>query len=239
VVPHGGSVDLETADPPGQREQRFGLEPGDVLADALVDAHAEPHVTEACEVTIQHSAAGRGGDERQRGAVVAGWVAGRAGVAQRGVHGSGSSSLDGEEVLFIERLTARDAVISYTRIAGRLPLHISSSGHILLAYGPPDLQQRILSRPLVRYTPNTITTPEALRAALAETRRAGRPPRLPGHVREDATGVAVPVRNALNDVVAALSVIVPNDGRAQAHVPVLLAAARGLSRSLATPRPRV
>jgi DNA-binding IclR family transcriptional regulator len=142
--------------------------------------------------------------------------------------------LDGEEVLFIERLTARDAVINYTRIAGRLPLHISSSGHILLAYGPPDLQERVLGRPLVRYTPNTITTPEALRAALAETRRRGYAV-LPGHVHEDAAGVAVPVRNALNDVVAALSVIVPNDGRAQAHVPVLLAAARGLSRSLATP----
>ena len=61
---------------------------------------------------------------------------------------------------------------------------------------------------------------------------------LPGHVHEDATGIAVPVRNGLGEVVAALSVIVPNDGRAQAHVPVLLAAARGLSRSLTTPRAR-
>ena len=46
------------------------------------------------------------------------------------------------------------------------------------------------------------------------------------------TGVAVPVRNAVNEVVAALSVIVPNDGRGQAHVPVLVAAARGISRAL-------
>jgi DNA-binding IclR family transcriptional regulator len=53
-----------------------------------------------------------------------------------------------------------------------------------------------------------------------------------GHVHEDATGVAVPVRGTLNEVAAALSVIVPNDGHAQAHVPVLLAAARGIGRSL-------
>jgi hypothetical protein len=33
-------------------------------------------------------------------------------------------------------------------------------------------------------------------------------------------------------VVAALSVIVPNDGRAAAQVPALLAAARGVTRSL-------
>ena len=55
---------------------------------------------------------------------------------------------------------------------------------------------------------------------------------LPGHVHAEATGVAVPVRNALGEVVAGLSVIVPNDGRAAAHVPVLLAAARGLGRTL-------
>src|ERR1700712_5715862 len=35
--------------------------------------------------------------------------------------------LDGEEVIFLERLSARDAVINYSRIAGRPPPHISSS----------------------------------------------------------------------------------------------------------------
>ena len=140
-------------------------------------------------------------------------------------------------MLFIERLTARDAVINYTRIAGRLPLHISSSGHVLLAYGPTR-PAGARPQPTTRSaTPRTRSrSPDALRAALAETRRRGYA-LLPGHVHEDAAGVAVPVRNALNDVVAALSVIVPNDGRAQAHVPVLLAAARGLSRSLASARP--
>ena len=144
--------------------------------------------------------------------------------------------LDGADVLFIERLSARDAVINYTRIAGRLPPHISSSGHVLLAHAPTELQERILSRGLQRYTANTITSPDALRATLAEVRRRGYA-LVEGHVHEDATGVAVPVRGALNEVVAALSVIVPNDGHAQAHVPVLLAAARGISRSLASGRP--
>jgi DNA-binding IclR family transcriptional regulator len=145
--------------------------------------------------------------------------------------------LDGQDVLFIERLSARDAVINYSRIAGRLPLHISSSGHVLLAYGPPELRERVLDRPLKRYTDATITTREDLQTALTETLRRGYAV-LPGHVHEEAAGVAVPVRNALNEVVAALSVIIPNDGRAQAHVPVLLAAARGVSRTLSGSRPR-
>ena len=53
--------------------------------------------------------------------------------------------LDGGDVLFLERLSARDAVINYSRIAGRLPLHISSSGHVLMAYGPSELLARVLA----------------------------------------------------------------------------------------------
>ncbi|WP_091326788.1 IclR family transcriptional regulator [Geodermatophilus ruber] len=138
---------------------------------------------------------------------------------------------DGDDVLFLERLTARDAVVNYSRIAGRLPLHISSSGLVLLAYGPPELQERVLARPLEQHTDRTITTAERLRATLAEIRRQGFVV-TPGHVHPDAAGVAVPVRDGLQEVVAALSVIVPNDGRAPAQVPALLAAARGVSRSL-------
>ena len=139
---------------------------------------------------------------------------------------------DGDEVLFVERLTAREAVVNFTRVAGRLPLHVTSSGLVLLAYGDEELQQRVLSRPLERYTERTLATAPQLRAAMAEVRRQGFS-LLPGHVHEEATGIAVPVRDALGQVVAGLSVIVPNDGRAAAHVPVLLAAARGLSRTLA------
>jgi DNA-binding IclR family transcriptional regulator len=138
---------------------------------------------------------------------------------------------DGDDVLFIERLSARDAVVNYSYVAGRLPLHISSSGLVLLAYGPPELQERYLARPMESHTPNTITTPQRLRATLADVRRQGYVI-TPGHVHTAAAGVAVPVRNGLQEVVAALSVIVPNDGRAAAQVPALLAAARGVTRSL-------
>jgi len=139
--------------------------------------------------------------------------------------------LAGDDVLFVERLSARDAVINYSRVAGRIPLHISSSGHVLLAFGPPELRDRVFDGTLERYTDSTRTSRDELQATFAETRRRGYAV-LPGHVHEEAAGVAVPIRNALQEVVAALSVIVPNDGRAQAHVPVLLAAARGVTRTL-------
>ena len=67
--------------------------------------------------------------------------------------------LDGTEVLFLERLSAPGAVINYTRIAGRLPLHVSSSGLVLLAFGRRELQEQVLTGPLARYTARTLTSP--------------------------------------------------------------------------------
>lgn len=141
--------------------------------------------------------------------------------------------LDGEDVLFVERLSAEHAVINVTRIAARLPLHASSSGLVLLAYGSDVLQERVLGGPLRRYTPTTVVSPGPLRALLAEVRRQGFV-LCPGHIHPDATGIAVPVRNAAGQVLAAVSVIVPNDDQARGHVPALAAAARRIEQRLDT-----
>lgn len=140
--------------------------------------------------------------------------------------------LEGDEVLFIERLTAPGAVVNYTRIAGRMPLHVSSSGLVLLAHGPSELQERILSEPLKVYTDNTIRTARQLRGVLADVRRHGYI-LCAGHLYPDTTGVAVPVRDGHGKVVAALSVIVPNDEKAYAQIPALRAAAKGITRVMA------
>jgi DNA-binding IclR family transcriptional regulator len=140
--------------------------------------------------------------------------------------------LDGADVLFVERLSAPGAVINITRIAGRLPLHVSSSGLVLLAFGGRALQEQVLAGPLTRYTAHTLTEPAALRAALAEVRRQ-EVACLPGHVHEDALGIAVPVRAGNAKVVAALAAIVPVGTARQAVTGVLATAARGITRALA------
>lgn len=138
---------------------------------------------------------------------------------------------DGDDVLFLERLSAPSAVINYTRVAGRLPLHASSSGLVLLAHGPVSLRERILAGPLTTYTPQTPATPAQLRAILADVRQQGYA-YCPGYVHEEALGIAAPVRGADGTVMAALAVIVPNDASAQGVVPVVRTAARGISRAL-------
>jgi DNA-binding IclR family transcriptional regulator len=142
--------------------------------------------------------------------------------------------LDGTDVLFVERLSAPGAVINYTRIAGRLPLHASSSGLVLLAHAPHELREQVLAGPFHRYTAHTITTAERLRQVLADIRRDGYA-YCPGYIHEDALGVAVPVRDGRQNVIATLSTIIPNDESGRSVIPVLRAAARGVTRALGGP----
>ncbi|MBT2523477.1 IclR family transcriptional regulator [Arthrobacter sp. ISL-28] len=146
--------------------------------------------------------------------------------------------MEGDEVLFVERLTAPGAVINYTRVAGRLPLHASSSGLLLLAYASPAQQERIIARPLKVYTDKTISTPSQLRSALAEVRRQGYA-FLAGHIHPAATGIAVPVRDPAGNTVAALAIILPNDETARSRIAVLQAASAAVSRAMAYPAPPI
>lgn len=139
-----------------------------------------------------------------------------------------------DEVLFVERLSAPNSVVNVTRIAGRLPLHASSSGLVLLAHAPVPMQDRILAGARTALTDRTITDAGRLRTFLAEVRHTG-VAFCPGFIHADATGIAVPLRDPADRVVAALSVIVPNDEQAILHVPVLQAAARGVRRALGRP----
>ena len=145
--------------------------------------------------------------------------------------------LDGEEVLFVERLSADGAVVNYTRIAARLPLHASSSGLVLLAYGSDVLQERVLGGPLERFTASTVADARGLRGLLADVRRQGFVV-CRGFLHPGATGLAVPLRTTDRQVVAAVSVIVPNDDGARGHLPALTAAARRIERRLADDQAR-
>jgi DNA-binding IclR family transcriptional regulator len=137
--------------------------------------------------------------------------------------------LEGKEVLFVERLSAPGAIINITRVAGRLPLHVSSSGLVLLAHSPAELQEEVLAGPLKSYSANTVSDSAALRRMLADIRKSGYS-FCRGFVDEETTGIAVPVRGPGGQVVAALAVIVPSDRNARTQIPALQAAARGVSR---------
>lgn len=114
--------------------------------------------------------------------------------------------LEQDEALFLERLSSPTSGANITRIAGRLPLHASSSGLALLAFGDDALRERVLTGPLPPLTPETITDPAALRRKIAEIRTVGHVVAR-GSIELVSTGVAVPLRDVSGLAVAALSVV--------------------------------
>jgi DNA-binding IclR family transcriptional regulator len=144
---------------------------------------------------------------------------------------------EGVEVLIVERLSAPGAVVNISRIAGRLPAHVSSSGLVLLSHAPTAVQDRVLAGPLVAMTGHTIIDSRTLRTFMAEVRRTG-VAYCPRFIHPDATGIAVPIRDPADQVIAALSVIVPADKHAASRIPALQTAAQGIRRSLGMPWPK-
>lgn len=143
--------------------------------------------------------------------------------------------LEQDEALFLERLSSPTSGANITRIAGRLPLHASSSGLVLLAFAPQTLQDRVLSAPLMAVSTETVTDAAALRRTLADVRRQGWVI-APGSIESVSTGIAVPVRGGAGEVIAALSVVLPREAATAGPLEELQAAASGIRAALSADR---
>lgn len=142
--------------------------------------------------------------------------------------------LEHEEALFLERLSHPDAGANITRIAGRLPVHASSSGLVLLAHADPEVRERVLAAPLRAVSRETVTDAATLRAMLTSIRRRGYVV-APGSIEAVSTGVAVPVRDR-GEVVAALSAVLPRDTAPADAIHALLDAATRIEHDLSRAR---
>ena len=149
------------------------------------------------------------------------------------------SVLENHDVVYIARRAANRIMSINLVVGSRLPAHATSMGKVLLAYLPPDEFERYLDsverEPL---TANTIVGDRALRAALEEVRANG----WAVADEESELGVrsaAVPlvgrdgeVRAAIN--VAAHAARVSLKQLQRDYIPILLEAARGISKALGT-----
>lgn len=140
--------------------------------------------------------------------------------------------LDGNDVLYIERLAPDESTVNITSVAGRLPAHACSAGLTLIAFGPQQKQEVLLRRRLEKHTDKTVTDPEQLRALLAKIRQDGYAC-LEGFIVPVSSGISVPVFNADGEVLATLTVIVPiGSENLSTTVPQLLFASRVVMRRL-------
>ncbi|MEO5534473.1 MAG: IclR family transcriptional regulator [Pseudolysinimonas sp.] len=138
------------------------------------------------------------------------------------------------DVLVIERLSARDAVVNASIVGGRIPVQHSSSGIVLLAHADEAevLLDRVVARGLNPITPTSLRTATQLRDAVEHARHEGFAVS-EGFIFPESRGIAVPVRGSQDVVVGAISVVVPNDGSAvHDFVRLLRLAADGIHEAL-------
>jgi IclR family transcriptional regulator, pca regulon regulatory protein len=119
--------------------------------------------------------------------------------------GTSLATLDGRDVVYIDRVQRRRITSIVLAVGVRLPAHATSMGHILLAdLNAPELTAYLNETPLQPLTHATITDPAALRERVDEVRRRGW-----GIVDQELEigrrSAAAPVRDATGQVIAALS----------------------------------
>ncbi|MER7623166.1 IclR family transcriptional regulator [Streptomyces sp. NPDC126503] len=150
--------------------------------------------------------------------------------------------LEDLDVIYIAKVDSTHAVRMVSATGRRLPAHCTAVGKMLLATLPEaELEARLDGRELTAMTPNSLTDPDALRAALAEIRILG----VAVEQREsnpDVSCVAAPVRDRGGRVVAALSVSVPvhrwSEERENELTALAVRGARDLSARLGFRDPR-
>ncbi|MGI8827433.1 MAG: IclR family transcriptional regulator [Chloroflexota bacterium] len=141
----------------------------------------------------------------------------------------------GDQAVTIDFVPSPRAVVSLVHLGRRGLVHCTSVGKLLLACQRPDVWDRALSRPMLRFTPRTIVDPEILRADLCGIREQGYA--LAEEEREpELNAIAVPVHGLHGEVVAAIGLQGPahrfNRGAMLHALPALRSEAEKLSREL-------
>jgi DNA-binding IclR family transcriptional regulator len=118
------------------------------------------------------------------------------------------SVLYGDELLYLAKVESAKPVRVASRIGGSAPIHCSANGKALLAYRPSAEIDRLLAKPLHRFTAATVIDPAKVKAELKQVRGQGYAVDFGGYI-EDVHAVAAPVRDQQDGVIASLGVVAP------------------------------
>jgi DNA-binding IclR family transcriptional regulator len=137
---------------------------------------------------------------------------------------------DGTAALYLERVSGHASVPVVSRAGGRLPLHSTGVGKVLLAYSPATVRHKVLAAPLDRFTPYTVTRPDHLASQLRCVPQDGYATTTE-EMTLGACSIAVPVSVA-GHTVASLGIVVPDLRSRKRLLPAVQVAAQGIARSL-------
>lgn len=114
---------------------------------------------------------------------------------------------DGDETLCIARWEP-DRLIRVHSEVGRRGTFFGGSSKVFLAYMPQEEIETFLSKPLPRYTVNSITDPQILKERLAQIRKDGFAISR-GEVNEEMVSISAPIFSSDNSVIAVLNLAAP------------------------------
>jgi IclR family transcriptional regulator, acetate operon repressor len=134
--------------------------------------------------------------------------------------------------VYVAQAQAARMVRMFTELGNRVALHSSGCGKVLLAYQPESVVSAIIAEAgLPAYTPETITDPERLRKELATIRQNGYASDSE-EVEEGVGCLAVPVFDAKDKVVAAMSISGPTSRLTNERIATLVPELKRISRHL-------
>lgn len=140
---------------------------------------------------------------------------------------------EGIEVVYVGKIGGHRQASMPSRIGGRMPLHCTAIGKVLLAFSPPDIFAQRVAAGLPRTTPRTITAPGVLRKQLERVTDSG----VAYEYEESTTGVvcvAAPILDTEDRATAALSVTGPvSRFKPEEHANSVRAASAGIAATLA------
>ncbi|MFE4590333.1 IclR family transcriptional regulator [Streptomyces laurentii] len=145
---------------------------------------------------------------------------------------------EGQEVVYLAKIGGHRQAKAPSRTGGRMPVHCTAIGKMLLAYAGEDERTTVLTAPLERRTPHTVIAPGLLRRQLVKAVETG-----VAYEREESTPgllcVAAPVLTPDGQTaIAAISVTGPvGRFRPESHANAVRAAATALGSTLARRRP--
>lgn len=136
----------------------------------------------------------------------------------------------GDRVTFVAFVDSPRLVRLTCRVGRQVPVHVSASGKVLLAWETPENVDDILNSPLIRLTEHTVTDPEVLRQQLVTARRTGYATESQESMR-GLSCISVPIRSD-GQVIAAFTACLPMPslpaGEIDRVLPVITAAADAL-----------
>jgi len=115
---------------------------------------------------------------------------------------------DGCWGVYVARIASSQRVGCQTRVGQRVPLFCTATGKALLAFESEAVIRSVLENGLVAYTDKTVVDEGAIKVMLKEVRRLGYSSN-DGEYDDQIGGVAAPIRNWQEKVVAAVGVAGP------------------------------